>query len=143
VADDLPPPPKSLQVGGRGRKLWRDAVADFGGHAVELELLYQLAVTVDELDKMTADLAEMGMICAGSTGQPKANPLLPAIVAHRKLADQLAVGLGLPVEGEAEGRRRSAAAKQNAETRWRNASRRKGRLSSVHEMTQGKADCEA
>jgi hypothetical protein len=42
-------------------------------------------------------LAETGVMVDGSKGQPVVNGVL---VAHRKLADQLVVALGLPIEGE-------------------------------------------
>lgn len=131
-----PAPPKDLLV--EGRKLWRDVLAESELNAAEMALLKQLCLTVDELGAMKADLAEMGTVVMGSRNQPRVNPLLAAIGAHRKLADQLVVALGLPLEGEVVGRRRSAAAKQNADARWRRApARRKGRLASVQEFTEG------
>jgi P27 family predicted phage terminase small subunit len=134
VAEGVRPPsaPKDLQV--EGRKLWRQAVDEFELNPVELALLYQLCLTVDELAAMKADLAEMGTIVAGSRNQPRVNPLLGAIVSHRKLADQLAVALGLPLAGEAVGRRRSAAAKQAVNSRWAKSKTRNGRLASVHQF---------
>jgi P27 family predicted phage terminase small subunit len=134
VAEGVRPPsaPKDLQV--EGRKLWRQVVDEFELNPVELALLYQLCLTVDELAAMKADLAEMGTIVAGSRNQPRVNPLLGAIVSHRKLADQLAVALGLPLAGEAVGRRRSAAAKQAVNSRWAKSKTRKGRLASVHQF---------
>ena len=134
MAEGVRPPsaPKDLQV--EGRKLWRQAVDEFELNPVELALLYQLCLTVDELAAMKADLAEMGTIVAGSRNQPRVNPLLGAIVSHRKLADQLAVALGLPLAGEAVGRRRSAAAKQAVNSRWAKSKTRKGRLASVHQF---------
>jgi phage terminase small subunit len=137
VADEPRPPsaPKDLQV--EGRKLWRQAVDEFDLDSIELALLRQLCLTVDELVAMKADLAEMGTIVAGSRNQPRVNPLLAAIVAHRKLADQLAVALGLPLAGEAVGRRRSAAAKQNANSRWQKTRTRTGRLASVQQLSEG------
>lgn len=132
----LPSAPKDLQV--EGRKLWRQAVDEFELNSVELTLLHQLCLTVDELAAMQRDLAEMGSVVMGSRSQPRVNPLLGAIVAHRKLADQLAVALGLPLAGEAVGRRRSAAAKQSVDARWRKApTRRKGRLAAVQEFSDG------
>lgn len=130
-----PPPPKDLQV--EGRKLWRQAAVEFDLNPVELALLYQLCLTVDELAAMKRDLAEMGTVVMGSRNQPRVNPLLGAIVSHRKLADQLAVALGLPLAGEAVGRRRSAAAKQAVNARWSNTKTRKGRLASVRQLSEG------
>jgi hypothetical protein len=42
--------------------------------------------------------------------------MLAALVVHRKLEDQLTLSLGLPLDGEQFGRRRSAAARQAAGT---------------------------
>jgi hypothetical protein len=67
------------------------------------------------------------------------NPLLAAIVAHRKLADQLAVALGLPLAGESVGRRRSAAARQSVNARWRQT-KRHGRLAWVQQFTRELTD---
>jgi hypothetical protein len=42
------------------------------------------------------------------------------LAVHRKLIDQMIVALSLPIDGESVGRRRSAQAKLNADSRWRN-----------------------
>ncbi|MFZ0906391.1 MAG: P27 family phage terminase small subunit [Mycobacterium sp.] len=130
-----PSAPKDLQA--EGKKLWRDVLAESELNAAETALLKQLCLTVDELAAMKADLAEMGTVVMGSRNQPRVNPLLAAIAAHRKLCDQLVVALGLPLEGEVVGRRRSAAAKQSADARWRKAPARRGQLASVQEFTEG------
>jgi hypothetical protein len=112
-----------------GKALWRDVVDEFELNPAETALLYQLALTLDELAQMKADLAEMGTVVMGSRNQPRVNPLIAAIATHRKLADGLVVALGLPLPGEVVGRRRSAQAKQAVDSRWRQ--QRRGRLSSV------------
>lgn len=111
------PSPRDLKTAGTS--LWRRLVREFEYNSAEMELLHQLCVTVDEIAAMRADLSEMGMITMGSKNQPVINPLLNALVAHRKLADQLVTALGLPVQGEAVGRRRSAQGKAAADARWR------------------------
>jgi hypothetical protein len=126
-------PPKDLKAPGRA--LWRDVLVEFEPDPAEYALLYQLCVTVDELTAMKADLSDMGNIVAGSASQPVLNPLIPAIAQHRKLVDQLVVALGLPLEGETVGRRRSAQAKQAADARWQRGRRRKGRLASVQPLS--------
>lgn len=70
---------------------------------------------------MVALLAGQPMIVEGSTGQPKAHPLLAELREHRKLSERLAAALALPVGGESVGRRRSAQAKSAVDTRWRRA----------------------
>jgi P27 family predicted phage terminase small subunit len=125
--------PKGLKAAGKA--LWREVLAEFEPNAAELALLEQLCLTVDELAAMQADLAEMGMVVMGSRNQPRVNPLIAVIAAHRKLVDQLVVALGVPLPGETVGRRRSAAAKQSVDKRWRQEKRR-GRLASVQTLRE-------
>jgi hypothetical protein len=122
------PAPKDLKQ--TGVALWRKITREFGFNSVELELLHRLCVTIDEIAAMRADLSEMGMVVAGSERQPRANPLIDKLVAHRKLADQLSTALALPIEGEAAGQRRSVKSKMAADARWRQA-RSRGRLNVV------------
>lgn len=112
-----PSPPRDL--GPRGRALWRKAVGEFQFHAVERELLRQLATTVDEITALEKALAQQGPTVKGSRGQQVLNPCYGQLVSHRKLADQLVTALALPVQDEVVGRRRSAQAKQAVQTRWR------------------------
>jgi hypothetical protein len=116
---DTKPPPSPRDLKSAGTVFWRKAVREFTFSSVELALLRQAAKTADEIAAMERDLSEMGMVTMGSRNQPRMNPLLAALVAHRKLFDQLVVALGLPTEGEVVGRRRSASAKQAADARWR------------------------
>jgi hypothetical protein len=130
-----PSPPKDLNA--PGRRLWRAVLAEFDANPAEIQLFYELCRTTDELDVMATQLADESLTVAGSKGQPRPHPLLAEIRQHRRLVDQLVVDLGLPIESEVVGRRRSAAAKQNADQRWRKAgTRRQGRFSSVEAMQQ-------
>jgi len=87
--------------------------------------------------ELKAALKTTKAVVRGSRGQPRANPLLPELRNHRKLADQLVVALGLPVDGEAVGRRRSAQAKQAADSRWRKT--KTGARMNVIQLTEGGA----
>jgi len=131
-------PPAGLKVAGK--RLWRDVLAEFVPNAAELALLEQLCLTVDELAEMKADLSEMGLVVMGSRNQPRTNPLIPVIAAHRKLVDQLVTALGVPLPGESVGRRRSAAAKQSIDTRNRQERKLRGRLASVQTIRQPEGD---
>jgi hypothetical protein len=126
------PAPKDLKQAGI--QLYRAATREFEFTGIELELLHQLCVTIDEIAAMRADLREMGMVVSGSERQPRVNPLVAAIANHVKVADALVVSLALPIDGEAVGARRSAAAKAAADARRRNPVR-KGRLAAVASMT--------
>lgn len=123
------PTPRGLKTAGAS--CWRDAVREFTFNSVELKLLRQLAKTLDEIAAMEDDLSEMGTVTMGSKNQPVVNPLLSALVTHRKLADQLVTALALPVDGEAVGRKRSASAKRAAEARWRKPSKLGGRVAQI------------
>jgi hypothetical protein len=135
MAAKPPPAPRDLQVAGAA--LWRRLVREFTFNAAEVELLHQLATTVYEISAMRRVLSEMGTVCSGSKGQPVVNPLLAALANHRRLADQLVVALALPVEGEAAGRRRSAAAKQAAGVRKVKSGPRIARLRLQQERDRG------
>lgn len=109
-----PPPPRDL--GAAGKSVWRRLTAEFTFHAAEIEILRQLATTADEIELMKAEMSDMGVIVAGSEKQPRLNPIIPALVSHKKLFDQLVMALALPIGNETTGKRRTAAAKQAAGT---------------------------
>lgn len=109
--------PSDLQTRGKG--LWRSVVGKYVLDPAETALLHELCRTADELDALTAAMADQSPVVAGSQGQPRANPLLAEIRHHRRLAETLTVALALPVDGETTGRRRSVNAKAAANARWR------------------------
>jgi hypothetical protein len=123
--------PRGLKTAGK--RLWANATAEYEFSSIEAELLKQLCRTVDEIEQLEASLRDGGPMVKGSRGQQVLNPVYAQLCAHRKLADQLAVALALPTEGEVAGQRRSAKAKQAADTRWRTAKSR-GRLNTVSAM---------
>lgn len=104
----------------RGRSVWREITAVYVLDPAETALLVELCRTVDELDRLTAAMAEESPVVEGSTGQPKAHPLLGEIRLHRKLAESLSAALALPVAGESVGRKRSTGARIAAQARWKN-----------------------
>jgi len=112
-------PPVGL--GKRGRAMWADITETYRLDPAEVALLVELCRSIDEIDALSAALAEGPLMVTGSTGQPRPNPLLDQLREHRKVADRLAAALALPIEGESVGRRRSATAKQAVNTRWRRA----------------------
>jgi hypothetical protein len=101
--------------------LWRRVFKDYEPNAAEIQILYELARVLDEIDVLSAVLAQSEPIVQGSTGQPRINPLYGELREHRKLADQLTLSLALPAEGEQVGRRVSGSARAAAESRWRRA----------------------
>jgi hypothetical protein len=84
-------------LGTAGRRLWRAAVAAFEFSGPELEVLRTLCTTVDELARIETGLSETNsLIVRGSTGQPRAHPLLEEARRHRAIVARLVAALDLP-----------------------------------------------
>jgi hypothetical protein len=86
---------------------------------VELVVLRQACAVTDLLARADADLAAADLTVTGSTGQPKAHPLIAATSELRRVLDVLLRSLALPMPDETTGRRRSPAATAAAQARWR------------------------
>ena len=99
------PPSTPHGLGAAGRAFWRQMVGTFSFDPAELGTLRRLCTTMSETAALEKCLAETGPMIKGSRGQPVVNPMLAALVTHRKLEDQLTLSLGLPIGG-----RRSAGA---------------------------------
>ena len=121
--------------------MWRNLTREFDFNSAEVSLLHQLCCTTDEIAELKTALTRTGPVVEGSKGQPRANPLLGELRNHRKLADQLVVALGLPIDGEQVGRRRSSQQKQAADARWRKT-KSKGRLQAMRKIQGGASDGE-
>lgn len=116
-------------LGKAGRAFWRSVITVYELSPAELATLAQAARVVDVLARLDAELAGAdGMTVTGSTGQPKAHPLLSASADQRRVLDSLLRSLNLPMPGEAEGHRRSPAAQAAAQARWRAERDRRGSL---------------
>ena len=113
--------------------------AEFDLNAAELLELAVLCETLDDRQDARAALAETGMLVSGHAGHPRANPLIPQIVAYGKLIDQLVVALGLPLSGDTKGQGRSPLARLAAERTATAQKRRPGRLGSVSHIQQREA----
>jgi hypothetical protein len=105
-------------LGLAGRALWRATVAEFELNPAELALLGGAGRTADTLAALTTALNDAPVIVTGSTGQPRAHPLLAEARAQRRVLDQLCRALALPLAGEDVGRRRSPSAREAAIARW-------------------------
>jgi hypothetical protein len=104
----------------RGRALWGNVTGKYVLDPAETALLHELCRTADELDALTAAMADQSPVVEGSQGQPPAHPLLAEIRQHRKLAETQAISLALPADGETIGTRRSTNTRAAAQARWRN-----------------------
>jgi hypothetical protein len=105
-------------LGRSGRALWRDLQAEFGFAAHELAILMQVCRIVDRLDAIEAELSGATLTVEGSTGQPKAHPLLAEWRAQARVLESLSRALSIPLPSEEVGRRRSPSAREAALPRW-------------------------
>ena len=112
-----PRPPESLDKAGASS--WRDVLAIYELSPSELALLGRCCRTVDVLARIDAEIIDADLTVEGSTGQPRAHPLLAIKSDQERVLDSLLRSLALPMPGEDEGRRRSGAAVAAAQARWR------------------------
>lgn len=113
--------PKGL--GPAGRRLWRNWMAGNEPDPGDEVLLEHAARTADELLRLAEALAGAEVTVEGSTGQPRANPLLDEVRRHRASLAGLLRQLA-PVE-QTRGGHTSELAREAARARW---SRHKPRL---------------
>lgn len=109
--------PESLGPGGRA--FWRRVQGSYELSPAEEVLLGRCCRTIDVLARLDAVLAEDDPVVTGSVGQLRAHPALAAAADQQRLLDQLIRALNLPLPDESEGRRRSPAAREAAQARWR------------------------
>lgn len=113
-----PAPPADL--GGRGRKFWRAAVADFELSGVELELLVECCRLLDECESLRSPVEKDGATVAGSSGQLRVNPAFGELRQHRLALGRLLAQLALPgVDGGALATPRQASARTASLARWK------------------------
>jgi hypothetical protein len=105
-------------LGTAGKALWREVNAEFGLAPHESAILVQVCRVIDRLDAIEAELADGPLLVAGSTGQPRANPLLAEWRHQARVLESLSRALSIPLEGEDVGRRRSPSAREAAVQRW-------------------------
>jgi hypothetical protein len=112
-----PTPPPGL--GTDGRRLWRDINTGYELAPHELAVLAEACRVTDRLTGIATALADAPLTVAGSTGQPRAHPLLAEARMQARVLESLARALAIPLPNESVGRRRSPTARENAMTRWR------------------------
>jgi hypothetical protein len=106
-------------LGKAGRELWRDVNREYGLAAHESAILTQVCRIVDRLDMIEAELSGAGSLTVtGSTGQPRAHPLLAEWRHQARVLESLSRALSIPLPGEDVGRRRSPTAREAALQRW-------------------------
>lgn len=115
-----PMAPKGLST--RSRRFWREVTDKYELRHDELRVLEDACREMDLIDSMSASLADMPVMVAGSMGQSVVNPLVAELRQHRAVLRQLLVSLKLPDE-PAPGSQgvespRSVAARAAAKSRW-------------------------
>ncbi|MGW0169193.1 hypothetical protein ACWDWT_29070 [Streptomyces sp. NPDC003343] len=106
-------------LGEAGLALWTEVVSEFELAPAELALLTQACRTVDELEDISAALANGPAVVHGSTGQPKASPLFAEARAHRVVLAKLLEQMALPDADEEEGKTpNQLRASKAASVRW-------------------------
>jgi hypothetical protein len=112
-------PPTGLRA--PGRRLWVAVAGLYVLTPAELQMLAEACRTADELDRLEKAVRALPeLVVSGSTGQPKAHPLLEEVRRHRLLLERLTTALNLPDESEEVGTRASSRhAQKAAEGRWR------------------------
>ena len=117
--DDVRP---STGLKAPGRRLWLSVADKYVLTASEQEMLGQAFRTADELDRLERAVRALPeLVVSGSTGQPKAHPLLEEVRRHRLLLERLCTALCLPNDDQEVGLRPGQRhAQRAAEGRWRN-----------------------
>jgi hypothetical protein len=112
-------PPTGLKA--PGRRLWLSVADKYVLTSSEVEMLGQACRTADELDRLERAVRALpDLTTTGSTGQPRAHPLLAEVRAHRLLLERLCTALCLPDESQEVGLRPGQKhAQKAAEGRWR------------------------
>src|SRR5215472_14366890 len=105
-------------LGKAGRRLWHEINDEFGLAPHEAAILVQCCRVVDRLDAIEAELSGAALTVEGSTGQPKAHPLLAEWRAQARVLESLSRALSIPLPSEDVGRRRSPSAREAAIQRW-------------------------
>jgi hypothetical protein len=116
--DDVRPP---AGLKAPGRQLWLSVAERYVLTAAEVEMLGQACRTADELDRLERAVRQLSdLTVVGSTGQPKAHPLLEEVRRHRLLLERLTGALNLPDEDEEVGLRPGQKHGRRAiQARWR------------------------
>jgi hypothetical protein len=97
-------PPPGLRA--PGRRLWLSVADRYVLTAAEVEMLGHACRTSDELDRLERAVRQLSELTVrGSTGQPKAHPLLEEVRRHRVLLERLTSALCLPDEDQEVGLR--------------------------------------
>jgi hypothetical protein len=102
-------------IGPAGRAFCRRIWAIYDLAPAEVALLARACRVIDLLARMDRQLAAEKLIVKGSTGQPRANPLLAASAEQARTLEGLVRAMCLPAPWESEGR---GVARSSRPPRW-------------------------
>ncbi len=104
----------------RGKAFWAATTTEFDLSGAELEILAEVARTLDTLDALAVAVERDGPMVSGSTGQPVLNPAVTEARGQRVVLHRLLAALALPDEdgGQLVVSARSASGKAAARARW-------------------------
>ena len=92
-------PPTGLKA--PGRRLWVAVAGLYVLTPAELQMLAEACRTADEVDRLEKAVRALPeLVVSGSTGQPKAHPLLEEVRRYRLLLERLTTALNLPDQDE-------------------------------------------
>ncbi len=89
------------ELGTSGHALWGEMVAIYELDPGDESILLEACRTADELDRLNGDIVRAKVMVKGSTGQPRANPLLEEARRHRKTLAELMKQLDRPANSKA------------------------------------------
>jgi len=113
-------PPDGLRASGR--QFWSDVAGTYELRLDEHRLLEQACRSLDELADLSEELMTAPVTVPGSMGQPRPNPLLAEVRAHRLTLAKLLSQLCLPDADDdsrtGQAQQRSQKATRAARSRW-------------------------
>jgi phage terminase small subunit len=106
-------------LGPAGRAFWRRITDTYELAPAEVALLARACRVLDTLSDIDRQLAREGLVVRGSTGQPRAHPLVGSMAELSRTLECLVRGMCLPQPWEEQGSRRSPQQREAAQARWR------------------------
>lgn len=96
LVDDPAPSSAPAGLAARGETFWLSTMAENVLTGAELELLTEVARTMDDLDMLAAAIVSGGATVTGSQGQQVINPALTEARGQRQVLHRLLAALALP-----------------------------------------------